>query len=108
MWPLSSSKKEEPTATTRQDRQLCWENRDKYFACLDAANVVKPGTEPAKTCTKENASYEENCAKSWVRIYILLPLYHLTFCAQIEYFNQRRVIGEAQKERLARAARQNS
>ncbi|KAG5652605.1 hypothetical protein H0H81_004387 [Sphagnurus paluster] len=80
-----SSKSEEPSAPSREDRKKCWEKRDLYFACLDRAGVVKAGEE-GKACSSEHRAYEENCAKSW-----------------IEYFNQRRVIAEAQKDRLAQA-----
>ncbi|KAJ8088919.1 hypothetical protein PM082_014165 [Marasmius tenuissimus] len=89
MWPFSSSKTEEEDlkAPSRHDRQKCWETRDAYFACLDKAGIIKPGDERSQgVCSSENQVYEKNCAKSW-----------------IEYFNQRRVIAEAQKDRLAQA-----
>ncbi|PFH51118.1 hypothetical protein AMATHDRAFT_143349 [Amanita thiersii Skay4041] len=83
----SSSKKEDELAgaPTRQDRQKCWEARDAYFACLDGIGVIKAGEEEGK-CSAARKAYEGNCAKSW-----------------IDYFNQRRVIAEAQKERLGQA-----
>ncbi|KAF4596803.1 hypothetical protein EYR40_007503 [Pleurotus pulmonarius] len=84
----SSSSKVADAAPTRQDRQKCWEARDSYFACLDRAGVVKAGDE-GKACKDENEKYEANCAKSW-----------------IEYFNQRRIIAEQQKNRLAQASNQ--
>ncbi|KAE9408315.1 hypothetical protein BT96DRAFT_808172 [Gymnopus androsaceus JB14] len=84
-WPFSSTK--DSGVSTREDRQICWETRDQYFACLDSIGVVKAGDEKnSGACASENKSYEKNCAKSW-----------------IEYFNQRRVIAEAQKDRLAQA-----
>ncbi|KAF5326989.1 hypothetical protein D9619_005029 [Psilocybe cf. subviscida] len=85
---FSSSKKEEPTAPNRQDRQKCWETRDAYYACLDSVGVVKAGEE-GSACDVQKKFYEDNCAKSW-----------------IDYFNQRRVIAEAQKDRLARTNEQ--
>ncbi|KIK60244.1 hypothetical protein GYMLUDRAFT_43983 [Collybiopsis luxurians FD-317 M1] len=86
MWPFSS-KKEDSGVSTREDRQKCWEARDRYFACLDSVGVVKAGEEQSSgACGSENQAYEKNCARSW-----------------IEYFNQRRVIAEAQKDRLAQA-----
>ncbi|TRM60407.1 cytochrome oxidase c subunit VIb-domain-containing protein [Schizophyllum amplum] len=91
MWPFTSSKPAEeakPTAMTREDRQKCWDSRDAYFACLDKVKVVKAGDE-GDQCKAENTLYEKNCARSW-----------------IDYFNQRRVIAEAQKERLAQANNQ--
>ena len=60
----------EPTAVSREGRQHCWDNRDAYFACLDNANVLKPGDE-GKACTTEKAAYEMSCAKSWVRCFPL-------------------------------------
>ncbi|KAF5342269.1 hypothetical protein D9611_001303 [Ephemerocybe angulata] len=89
-WFSSSSTKpdEEVGTTTRQNRQVCWEARDAYFACLDTQNVVKAGEE-GSACAAQKKEYEGHCARSW-----------------IDYFNQRRVIAEAQKDRLARAAAQ--
>ncbi|ESK95559.1 ymr244c-a-like protein [Moniliophthora roreri MCA 2997] len=87
MWPFSSSKSEEPKAPSRDDRQKCWESRDAYFSCLDRVGIVRAGDEQSSgACASESREYEQNCAKSW-----------------IEYFNQRRVIAEAQKNRLAQA-----
>ena len=57
---------ETPDATSRKDRQKCWESRDVYFGCLDAAKVVKPGDE-GTACADTKGAYEQNCAKSWVR-----------------------------------------
>ncbi|KAF4613453.1 hypothetical protein D9613_008134 [Agrocybe pediades] len=85
---FSSSKKDENAAPSREDRQKCWETRDAYFACLDRVGVVKAGEE-GSACSKEQKEYGKSCAQSW-----------------IEYFNQRRVIAEAQKDRLARANQQ--
>ncbi|PPQ65177.1 hypothetical protein CVT24_011054 [Panaeolus cyanescens] len=97
-WFSSSSKKEEDNAPSRENRKKCWETRDSYFACLDKAAVVKPGDE-GTLCTTEKKLYEENCAKSWASS---------LFTCYIEYFNQRRVIADAQKERLARGNEQAS
>ena len=58
-------KSETPDPTSRADRQKCWESRDGYFACLDRANVVKPGDE-GTACADVKKIYEKNCAKSWV------------------------------------------
>ncbi|KAH9988854.1 cytochrome oxidase c subunit VIb-domain-containing protein [Russula vinacea] len=83
---FGSSRSEKPNAASREDRSKCWETRDAYFSCLDAAEVVVPGTEGSKCASQRNA-YEKNCAKSW-----------------IDYFNQRRVLAEKQKPLLAQAA----
>ncbi|KAH6871467.1 cytochrome oxidase c subunit VIb-domain-containing protein [Coprinopsis sp. MPI-PUGE-AT-0042] len=87
-WFSSSKPAEEEGTTTRQNRKQCWDARDAYFSCLDRQRIVKAGEEGA-ACAAENKAYAENCAHSW-----------------IEYFNQRRVIADAQKERLARGAAQ--
>ncbi|KAM6489165.1 Cytochrome oxidase c subunit VIb domain containing protein [Amanita muscaria] len=84
-WFSSNPGLEEPPS--KQDRQKCWDSRDAYFACLDRMGVVKAGGEK-DACSGEKKKYEQNCAKSW-----------------IDYFNQRRVIAEAQKERLAQASK---
>ncbi|KAF8905678.1 cytochrome oxidase c subunit VIb-domain-containing protein, partial [Mucidula mucida] len=85
----SSSKTSEEGAPTREDRQQCWDARDTYFACLDRVGVVKAGQEGQTVCREEAKLYKMNCAESW-----------------IEYFNQRRVIADAQKQRLAQARTQ--
>ncbi|KAH8824706.1 cytochrome oxidase c subunit VIb-domain-containing protein [Flagelloscypha sp. PMI_526] len=79
------SKTEEPDALTKGGRQMCWDNRDAYFACLDAKKIVKPGEE-GSACDAEKKEYVGSCAKSW-----------------IHYFNQRRIIADAQKDQLAAA-----
>lgn len=55
-----------PPAPSRSERKACWGGRDRYFSCLDAANVTEAGTEPAGACKRELGEYETNCAKSWV------------------------------------------
>ncbi|PCH42542.1 hypothetical protein WOLCODRAFT_120742 [Wolfiporia cocos MD-104 SS10] len=80
-----SSKSEKPDPVSRTSRQKCWEHRDVYFACLDQAKVMKPGDE-GDACAASKASYEANCAKSW-----------------IDYFNQRRVLAEQQEGILTQA-----
>ncbi|KIJ92230.1 hypothetical protein K443DRAFT_13752 [Laccaria amethystina LaAM-08-1] len=87
-WFSSSSKTEEPGAPSREDRKKCWETRDAYFTCLNSVGVVKAGGE-GNACGKEKKRYEDSCAKSW-----------------IDYFNQRRVIADAQRERLAQGGSQ--
>ncbi|TFK82187.1 hypothetical protein K466DRAFT_500741 [Polyporus arcularius HHB13444] len=85
---FGGNKNETPDPTSRADRQKCWESRDAYFACLDGANVVKPGDE-GTACADVRKTYEKNCAKSW-----------------IEYFNKRRVLAEQQQGVLAQARTQ--
>ena len=99
---FSSSQSERPAASSRQERIKCWESRDSYFACLDGVGIVNAGEE-GKTCNTQAIQYEENCAKSWVRHDAFVR--HLgsfsTQILKIEYFNQRRVIADRQKGRLA-------
>jgi len=65
-WFSSSSKPDEDAGTTtRQNRKICWEKRDAYFACLDKQNVIKAGDE-GNACAAEKKEYEGHCAKSWV------------------------------------------
>ncbi|KIY63550.1 hypothetical protein CYLTODRAFT_359798 [Cylindrobasidium torrendii FP15055 ss-10] len=94
MWPFSSSKSSSAEAAAhpplRNERKQCWESRDAYFACLDRAGVVQAGTEQGGACKAESSAYGKNCAQSW-----------------IDYFNQRRILAEAQKQRLASAKAQN-
>ncbi|KAF8274628.1 cytochrome oxidase c subunit VIb-domain-containing protein [Lactarius quietus] len=87
-WFTSKADKNTTNTPSREDRTKCWEARDAYFACLDAAEVVVAGTEGSK-CAAQRKAYEQNCAKSW-----------------IDYFNQRRVLAEKQKPLLAQAANQ--
>ena len=58
---------EKPNAASRDDRKKCWESRDLYFSCLDAAQVVVPGSEGDR-CNAQNKAFQQNCAKSWVRV----------------------------------------
>ena len=55
----------------RTERQQCWDSRDLYYACLDAAAVVTPGKEGSK-CKAERKGFEKNCAKSWVSFAVLI------------------------------------
>lgn len=61
----SSKTAEKPDPVSRTNRQKCWDSRDIYFTCLDGAGIVKPGDEGI-ACATSKASYEQNCAKSWV------------------------------------------
>jgi cytochrome c oxidase assembly factor 6 len=70
-WFTSSTPKpdKDSNSSFREDRSKCWEARDAYFACLDAAEVVVAGTEGSK-CAPQRKAYEQNCAKSWVSLCI--------------------------------------
>ncbi|TBU27789.1 cytochrome oxidase c subunit VIb-domain-containing protein [Dichomitus squalens] len=87
-WFGGGKASETPDLTSRKDRKKCWESRDAYFACLDGANVVKPGDE-GNVCADAQGTYERNCARSW-----------------IDYFNKRRVLAEQQQGVLAQAQNQ--
>ncbi|OCH89616.1 hypothetical protein OBBRIDRAFT_756339 [Obba rivulosa] len=84
-WFGTAKSEEKPDPVARQSRQKCWESRDAYYVCLDAAGVVAPGEE-GNVCAAPKADYERNCAKSW-----------------IDYFNKRRVLAEQQQGILAQA-----
>jgi cytochrome c oxidase assembly factor 6 len=64
-------------------RQVCWQARDVYFACLDAHNIALPSTrqqlsndaaslnamraEIRRHCQRERNALEEHCLASWIR-----------------------------------------
>lgn len=55
----------------KSSRKICWDSRDKYFACLDKANIIDPrkGDNVAKSqelCGKEESEYNRDCIGSWV------------------------------------------
>jgi cytochrome c oxidase assembly factor 6 len=64
--------------TTTADRELCWQARDAFFSCLDAARAAPaptaaPGA-PAgadagggAACAALRDSYERGCLPSWRR-----------------------------------------
>lgn len=76
MWPFSSSNQPpkpspDESAPTREVRTKCWNSRDEFFACLDASNIISPDAKDrGDKCSKEQATYEENCAKSWVSMIV--------------------------------------
>nr|GAT53906.1 predicted protein [Mycena chlorophos] len=89
-WPFSSSPKQD-SPPTRTERQICWDSRDAYYACLDGVGVIRAGTEAPSACKAERKAYEGSCAQSWVK-----------------YFNERRRIAFAQKDMIAQANAQNA
>jgi cytochrome c oxidase assembly factor 6 len=99
---FSRPKPEQHAVASRQERSKCWESRDAYFACLDGVGVVRAGEE-GKACSTQAVQYDENCAKSWVcHDAFNTPLRSFFVpMLKIEYFNQRRVIADRQKDRLA-------
>jgi cytochrome c oxidase assembly factor 6 len=56
-------------APDRSERAKCWEARDKYYTCLDKADIIDPIANAkvvAKHCPNEEKTFEQNCAQSWV------------------------------------------
>ncbi|KAF5097654.1 hypothetical protein D0Z03_001351 [Geotrichum reessii] len=66
---LSSSTPEPtPDLTKKSARKVCWESKDKYFACLDKHSILDPRKDPANVlskCKSEDAEFNKNCVKSW-------------------------------------------
>lgn len=101
------SQEKAPDAASRSDRQKCWDSRDAYFACLDTANVIKPGDE-GKTCDASKGKYEKDCARSWVRCFLYELRKGWPTLYKIEYFNKRRVLAVQQQGVLTQANNQLS
>jgi len=57
----SSSTPVERRVFTNQ-RELCWEARDEYFACLD-----KHGDDNKQACAALHDVFNERCFASWVK-----------------------------------------
>ncbi|RLV90542.1 Cytochrome c oxidase assembly factor 6 [Spathaspora sp. JA1] len=56
----------------KKERQLCWEKRDIFFACLTANNIdnsldAKELPKVQSKCGIEKKQFEDNCVKSWVK-----------------------------------------
>lgn len=69
---LFSSSTQEPPQEAMQkkaSRQLCWDARDEFFACLDKNNIVdaiKHDKEARQACGAEVKQFESLCVSSWV------------------------------------------
>lgn len=64
-------------------REVCWQARDVYFACLDAHSIALPSTrqllsndaaaltamrgEIRRHCQRERNALEQHCLMSWIR-----------------------------------------
>ncbi|MCJ1273984.1 hypothetical protein MMC21_001777 [Puttea exsequens] len=71
-------------APNRKSRDVCYQARDAFFACLDRHGIidsVREGWKAEKECGAELRGLERECAASWVT-----------------YFKERRVM-EAKKAR---------
>lgn len=76
---FGSSHPAQQDMTKKSSRQLCWDARDSFFACLDANNIVDSDKDRKTTkahCADVEKAYEANCIESW-----------------IDYFKQKRVQG---------------
>ena len=74
-------------APDRAERNLCWEARDNFFACLERNGIVDSIKEDEKAravCAGALAQFDKDCSASWVT-----------------YFKKRRVM-EYQREMTIR------
>jgi cytochrome c oxidase assembly factor 6 len=56
-------------APDRSARDLCYESRDLFYACLDKHDILDANKDDElarQKCPTENAEFERDCAKSWV------------------------------------------
>lgn len=70
LFSSSTTPESTPDLTKKSARKVCWESRDKYFACLDKHNILDPRKDPATAlakCSSEDAEFNRDCVKSWVR-----------------------------------------
>lgn len=78
------SKTEEPVSkgpaggdkdlTKKSTRKVCWDSRDKFFACLDKNNIVdaiKHSDQATAKCGAEEKLYEQDCIASWIEYFKL-------------------------------------
>ncbi|XP_050036354.2 cytochrome c oxidase assembly factor 6 homolog isoform X2 [Dermacentor andersoni] len=45
----------------KEQRQKCWDSRDRYWECLDK------NAENANRCTEMKSQYETHCPSQWVK-----------------------------------------
>ncbi|KAK2846319.1 hypothetical protein FQN49_005843 [Arthroderma sp. PD_2] len=80
-------------APDRSSRQQCWIGRDRFFACLDANNIVDAIKEdgPARSkCSKEVLEFESACSATWVK-----------------YFKEKRVMEHRRDQTIERIKRED-
>lgn len=56
-------------APDRSARDLCYESRDLFYACLDKHDILDANKDDElarQKCPTENAEFERDCARSWV------------------------------------------
>jgi cytochrome c oxidase assembly factor 6 len=50
---------------TKEQRQLCWDARDRYWECLDSENI-KDNSQKPKACAELRRVFENSCPTQWV------------------------------------------
>ncbi|KAK6461289.1 putative cytochrome c oxidase subunit Vib [Scheffersomyces coipomensis] len=71
------TKSEEETTSVppnKAKRQVCWDSRDKFFACLTENKIdnsldAKILSKVDKQCGDLKVEFENNCVKSWVKYF---------------------------------------
>lgn len=66
-----STQESKPDMHEKSSRQVCWDSRDKFFACLDRHGIedaIKDGKSASAKCNNEELEFEQNCIKSWVSV----------------------------------------
>jgi len=59
-------------APDRSAREVCYESRDLFYECLDKHNILdatKDDELARQKCPTENADFERDCAKSWIKYF---------------------------------------
>ena len=67
----TTSKDDSYKPLSREERRACWEARDKYFTCLDKHKILdalKEKDAAASKCGTQTQKFEQDCARSWVRL----------------------------------------
>ncbi|RKP31586.1 hypothetical protein METBISCDRAFT_13860 [Metschnikowia bicuspidata] len=58
----------------KSQRKVCWDARDRFFACLDA-NKIDNSLNPKEkanveaNCGRERATFEKDCVESWYKYF---------------------------------------
>lgn len=50
----------------KEKRQICWDNRDVYWGCLDKNEDAE------SPCAQFRKQYEQTCPVQWVRNFLIL------------------------------------
>ncbi|DAA75057.1 TPA_exp: Uncharacterized protein A8136_2155 [Trichophyton benhamiae CBS 112371] len=80
-------------APDRTSRQQCWIGRDKFFACLDANNIIdalKEDSAARSKCSKEIQEFESACSATWAK-----------------YFKEKRVMEHRRDQTIQRIKRED-